>query len=85
MVDSQRRAMDLFKAGRAEEARRLQTQFLAEILASGEDLCSCPGACEYHGRCLECVMIHRGHGDHLPHCFQRMTSGQVDAPRSPTE
>ncbi|MCX7600234.1 MAG: LPS biosynthesis protein [Armatimonadetes bacterium] len=73
MVDNhplEREAMALFKRGDVVAARRLQERFLAEIFASGEDLCSCPAGCEYHGRCVECVMIHRGHGDHLPHCLQ---------------
>jgi len=72
MVDNhelERRAMELFKGGDAAKATALQDEFLAEILASGEDLCSCPHECKFHGRCVECVMIHRGHGDHLPHCF----------------
>ncbi|MBM3476534.1 MAG: hypothetical protein FJX75_24945 [Armatimonadetes bacterium] len=72
MIDNhelEKRAMELFKAGRTNEAQRLQEQFLAEVMASGEDLCSCPGDCAYHGKCVECVLIHRGHGDHLPHCL----------------
>lgn len=77
MVDNhelERRAMELFKRGDAAAARRLQEQFLQEVMASGEDLCSCPAECDYHGRCFECVMIHRGHGDHLPYCLQDIVS-----------
>jgi ABC-type dipeptide/oligopeptide/nickel transport system ATPase component len=73
MVDNhelERKAMELFKCGDAAKATALQDEFLKEILASGEDLCSCPSGCKFHGRCIECVMIHRGHGDHLPHCLQ---------------
>jgi hypothetical protein len=73
MVDNhelERKAMELFKCGDAARASELQDEFLREILASGEDLCSCPSGCKFHGRCIECVMIHRGHGDHLPHCLQ---------------
>ena len=81
MVDNHElevRAMALFKKGDTEEARRLQTRFLEEMKASGEDHCSCPVDCKYHGKCVECVVIHRGHGDHLPHCFQHMVNKRID-------
>ncbi len=80
MVDShdlEIRAMELFRRGEPEKASRLQDQFLEEVMGSGEDLCPCPGNCKYHGRCVECVMIHRGHGDHLPHCFREMVNKRV--------
>ena len=70
-------AMALFRRGEPEKASRLQDQFLAEVMGSGEDLCPCPGNCKYHGRCVECVMIHRGHGDHLPHCFRDMVNRRI--------
>ena len=64
------RAMELFKEGKEEEATKLQDEFLAQVKASGIDHCTCPGTgCKFHGNCVECVIIHRGHGDHLPHCF----------------
>jgi hypothetical protein len=28
--------------------------------------------CEWHGRCFECVMIHRVQGNHVPECLQAM-------------
>ena len=77
--------MALFRSGDTQEARRLQEQFLAEVMGSGEDLCSCPGNCEYHGRCVECVLIHRGHADHLPHCFRAMVNDRVEALSALTE
>jgi len=83
--DLERRAMALFRSGDADQARRLQEQFLEEIMASGEDLCSCPADCEYHGRCVECVMIHRGHADHLPHCFRDMVNGRIEVLSALTE
>ena len=81
MVDNhelERRAMELFRSGETKEAQRLQEQFLEEMMGSGADLCSCPSNCRYHGRCVECVMIHRGHADHLPHCFRAMVNERIE-------
>jgi hypothetical protein len=81
MVDDhpvEQRAMDLFKQGRGPEAMALQDEFLAEVMASGEDHCTCPSTgCKFHGKCLECVIIHRGHGDHLPNCFRDMVNRRL--------
>lgn len=33
--------------------------------------CTCTQTlCEWHGRCRECVALHRYHKDHVPACFQ---------------
>jgi len=80
MVDNhelERRALELFRAGRFEEASRLQEEFLRQVMTSGRDLCTCPSGCKYHGRCVECVMIPRGHGDHLPYCFREMVNRKL--------
>jgi hypothetical protein len=70
----EKQAMELFKRGDAARASQLQDEFLAEVMSSGEDLCSCPEACKFHGKCVECVLLHRGHGDHLPRCFDNMAA-----------
>ena len=88
MIDDhelEQRAMELFRSGYAVEARRLQEEFLRQAMASGEDLCSCPSDCEYHGRCAECVVIHRGHGDHLPHCVHNMVNRGIGGLSALTE
>lgn len=88
MVDDhelERKAMELFRSGDAARARQLQEEFLQEIMAVGRDLCSCPSGCAYHGRCVECVMIHRGHGDHLPHCFRNMVNRRIEVLSGLTE
>jgi hypothetical protein len=43
-----------------------------EIVSNPENLkCTCTHTlCVWHGRCRECVAIHRYHKDHLPECFQ---------------
>ena len=73
------RAMELFKQREGAKARELQEAFLAEVKASGEDHCTCPGGCKYHGDCVQCVILHRGHGDHLPHCFRVMLNRRLQA------
>ena len=71
-------AMELFRQGKSTEASRLQDEFLAEVKRSGVDHCTCPVACKFHGKCVQCVVIHRGHGDHLPHCMQGMVNRRIE-------
>lgn len=41
--------------------------------------CICPNTlCVWHGRCQECVAIHRYHNDHVPECFQPMVNDKED-------
>ena len=75
--EKEMRAMELFKQGESAKASRLQAEWLEEVLSSGEDICSCPAGCKYHGKCVECVVLHRGHGDHLPHCFGKMVNRRI--------
>lgn len=81
MIDNhemEKRAMELFRQGRGKEASALQDEFLAEVKRSGVDHCTCPGSCKFHGKCVECVTLHRGHGDHLPHCFRNMLNERLE-------
>jgi hypothetical protein len=42
--------------------------------------CSCPKLkCEWHGKCLECVTIHRYSKDHVPNCFQQFINDKISA------
>jgi hypothetical protein len=34
---------------------------------------------------MECVIIHRGHGDHLPECFRHMVNARLEALSALTE
>ena len=54
-------------------------QGIRAMLASKADAkCSCPKTkCEWHGRCYECVRIHRHFGDHVPNCMQDMLQGKI--------
>lgn len=63
----------LEKEGKIPESHRVRDDFVEQVLRvrdGGEDTCSCKAKCIYHGRCFECVMIHRGHRDHLPNCLK---------------
>jgi hypothetical protein len=61
-------AVALFRQGDIEKARQLEKEFL-EKTSRLEDHCPCTYACRWHGKCKECVILHRGHQDHLPKCM----------------
>ena len=51
-----------------------------EFLRQAEKLpdhCPCPEDCPHHGNCYECVIIHRGHGDHLPYCMWDIVNKKI--------
>lgn len=56
-------AMRLFKIGERAKASSLQDEFLRQVETLGEHHCACPADCKFHGKCVQCVVIHRGHGD----------------------
>lgn len=73
-------AMAAFHRGESGEGHKLQDEFLAEFhenLKRGEDFCSCAADCKHHGHCMDCVVIHRGHGDHLPVCLHAMLNRRL--------
>ena len=40
--------------------------------------CTCPNTlCEWHGKCTECVALHRHHADHIPACLQPILAGKL--------
>jgi len=42
--------------------------------------CSCPNVrCEWHGKCQECVAIHRFYKNHIPNCFQQFVNEKIKA------
>ncbi len=69
----------------AEEQYAIKMEALKEIVDSGIDYCSCPESCPHHGKCWECVLIHRGHRDHLPYCFWDMVNERLYAMQRLTE
>lgn len=76
----EKESLAAFRAGDEETGHRLQDDFLAKIHAAfdGHDHCSCEvKGCKFHGNCLDCVTIHRGHRDHLPNCFSSMVNERI--------
>lgn len=42
--------------------------------------CVCPNTlCDWHGKCKECIALHRYHGDHVPVCMQAIIRKKVKA------
>ena len=40
--------------------------------------CVCPNTlCDWHGKCRECVALHRYHNDHVPVCLQSIISDKI--------
>lgn len=75
----EKEAMAAYQRGDREEGHRLQTEFVAEFRREYEkkDHCSCMVACRYHGNCKECIVIHRGHQDHVPNCMRDMLNQRI--------
>jgi hypothetical protein len=50
------------------------------IASDPENLkCPCSELCEWHGRCRECVALHRYHKDHVPACLQEFINEKLAA------
>ena len=48
--------------------------------------CSCPDTtCIWHGKCYECVRLHRINGTHLPRCLQFLLTDAVNKLAQVTE
>jgi hypothetical protein len=71
-----KKEVELIRAGKPEEGPALRKKFLEEAKKL-PDHCSCPEECVHHGNCYECVIIHRGHRDHLPYCFWDMVNERI--------
>ncbi len=76
--EAAKKIMPLYREGKIDESKQAEYDFLELVYASGEDHCSCPFPCERHGDCKECVILHRGHEDHLPYCLWKMVDEQDD-------
>lgn len=73
-----RKQMEMDARGMKKEAHEMKLEFLKQIKESGIDHCPCKEACIHHGNCYECVVIHRGHRDHLPLCMWDMINEKLD-------
>ncbi|MGE5582581.1 MAG: hypothetical protein ACM3X9_08575 [Bacillota bacterium] len=70
--------LKLSRNGNIEGSIKADADFLEKIKASGIDTCSCDVNCVHHGNCFECVILHRGHGDHLPKCFWNIINTRLE-------
>jgi len=40
--------------------------------------CTCPNTlCDWHGKCKECVALHRFHNDHIPVCLHQIIQDKL--------
>ena len=86
--ETEKHALELFCEGKNADAHKVQNQFIAELhdfIAADGDHCPCTTKCRYHGKCLECVALHRGHRGHLPECFRSMVNERISALSALTE
>jgi len=86
--ETEKHALELFNQGKNADAHKVQDGFIAEVrefIAGKGDHCSCTAKCKYHGKCVECVALHRGHRDHLPECFRSMVNERISALSKLTE
>ena len=78
--------LKLAREGKAEEGLKYKLEFLKQVKESGIDHCNCPEAsCMHHGNCYECIIVHRGHRDHLPYCLWDMVNEKIFALSQITE
>jgi hypothetical protein len=62
------------------KAERLAEEIRAMLATNACAGCSCPQrGCAYHGKCYECVRIHRHYGEHLPSCLQFLLTDKLAA------
>ena len=54
---------------------------IREILSDPRNTkCTCPKvACEWHGKCKECVAFHRYYKNHIPACLQPIIDEKINA------
>ena len=86
--EKEKRALEAYHAGDIATYRALQDEFVSEVreaIANKQNICPCKVACKYHGRCQECVAMHRAHRDHLPMCFQSIVNERIAALSALTE
>ena len=66
---------------------RTKEQYYEEVVLKNREFvkthqfrCACPNTlCDWHGKCRECVAIHRCKGKHVPFCLQSMLRDKIEA------
>lgn len=67
-------------SGDIERGRRMEDEGIQEVVeaSDGHSHCSCPKLdCRLHGKCMECIIAHRGHADHLPVCMHAIVNERI--------
>lgn len=66
---------------KSKEDFYIHIENIREILRNKNNLkCSCPKLkCEWHGKCKECIAIHRYNKDHFPNCLQIIFNDRIKA------
>lgn len=72
-------ALKQYNEGNVKEFHRLQDEFIKELREEykDKDHCPCTSSCKYHGKCMECVAIHRAHLDHIPVCLRPLLNAKL--------
>lgn len=87
--EKEKRAFALTYEGKKEEGQALQEEFLDDLHKAlrnkEQDFCSCKVDCNLHGKCLDCIAVHRGHQDHLPNCLHDIVNKKLEVVLSVTE
>lgn len=83
--ESYKHVMEVYYSGDKQKGMEMDTDFINAVNASETDHCSCPEPCRWHGKCRECVILHRGHRDHLPYCFHSMVNERLNGLAALTE
>ena len=74
------------KAGNRERSEELEDEFLRQCAMLPQGSCSCFRTdCRWHGKCWECVHLHRGGGDHIPNCFHNLVNKRLQGTLNLTE
>ena len=74
------------KAGNVEKSHALEDEFIRQAKEQPRGGCSCYMLnCRWHGKCYECVLLHRGAGDHLPNCFHSLINERLQGVLNLTE
>jgi len=90
-LDNNPKSREAFLIGGSDQqlAWKMEDEVIAEVhqsLEAGETFCNCPNtACRLHGNCMDCVIVHRGHRDHLPYCMHDMVNERLSALSALTE
>lgn len=72
------KALACYLQGDKKTYQKLEDEFLAQVYAEGKDHCPCHAPCKHHGDCKACIILHRGHRDHLPYCLHDMINERLD-------